>query len=290
MDAHTIALIVASWGWDPKAVFALAASVLLYCVGWYRLRARARARTPRTSQVCSYLLSMGILGIALLSPLEVYSDQLFSVHMVEHVLLLELVPPLFWVAHPLPVLLWGLPGPVRRRVGRLFSARSPLRRPLGLASSPTLAASAYLLTVGVWHLPGLYDAAQGEGIVHYMEHASFLAVGLLFWWPVIHPRGKRRLGVVACVPYMLLAAAEGGLIGGVFTFYGHPLYKVYAESNAFGISPLADQQLAVVVMWAVGGLIYLTWAFVLLVLYLLEEDRAVRDHASEDASPTHPAS
>ncbi len=250
-----LSVLLVSWEWDLRIVIALIVGVLLYIVGWTKLRSRARIEPPSRLQLCSYLLGTGAVAIALLSPLEVYSDQLFSVHMVEHIFLLEVAPPLIWASRPILPLLWSLPYSARRILPRFFRPKTRIRALFHFVTSPVVTATVYIFVVGVWHLPALYDSAQGEGIVHYLEHAMFLASGLLFWWPVLHPAsGRRRLGRVAVVPYILLAAAEGGLLGGLFTFYDHVVYVVYADPhNPFGLTPLLDQQLGGIVMWAFGG-------------------------------------
>lgn len=227
------------------------------------------------------------MALALLSPIAVYSERLFFMHMVQHLLLLLIAPPLLWLGTPLLPSLWGLPGVARRRVGRLLAPGGALTRTGHAFTSPWVAAVAYIGTIAVWHLPRFYDAAQGRTLTHDLEHLMFLGTALLYWWPVIHPAGgRRRLGYVAAIPYLLPPFLEGMLIGALITFADRPLYRTYAAMEpTWGFSTLDDQQLGGLIMWVPGGMLFLVPLIGLLIVLLNQEERAAATGPPSRAMP-----
>jgi cytochrome c oxidase assembly factor CtaG len=147
-------------------------------------------------------------------------------------------------------------------------------------ATPVASLTVFLAVVAAWHVPSLYDAAQGHTLIHNLEHLTFFVAGLLYWWPIV--QGVRGRGPLApmggALLYVLAPASEGGLIGGAFTFSDRVVYPYYAHpAAAAGISPLADQHLAGIVMWLGGGLISVLTAAVLIGCFLAAEDRIGRD-------------
>jgi putative membrane protein len=170
-----------------------------------------------------------------------------------------------------------LPRKARRELGRRFAPRGGLHRIFHLLTAPAVTLSIYVAMVAVWHLPMLYDKAQGPAVIHELEHLVFLGAGLLFWWPVVHPTGgKRRLGDAFTSLYLLVGALDGGLISGALLALSRPIYATYREApRVWGISPLADQELGAMMMM-LGDAIFIFAALWLFVKYVTEEDRAAR--------------
>jgi putative membrane protein len=212
---------------------------------------------PRWRRRC---LAAGVLAIivALFSPLDQLAEVLFSAHMVQHLILMQVAPPLLVLGAPALELLWTLPPASRRRVGRWWNRRLLLRSLLARLFHPL---AAWLLALGslfLWHLPGPYQAALRHPLVHVFEHLNFLGSGFLFWSVLLRPDRARRLEYGAGVLYSFTAALPSGLLGALLTFAGKPLYPVQSGSAPLhGLTPLQDQQLAGLIMWMPGGLIYL---------------------------------
>jgi cytochrome c oxidase assembly factor CtaG len=228
--------------------------------------------------------------IALVSPVSGYSEFLFSVHMVQHLLLLLVAPPLLLLGVPLLPMLWGVPDPVRRAVGRQLAPGRLLSRIGGVLANPVVAAACFVVTVGVWHIPKFFDAAQGRTLAHDLEHAMFMGTAVLYWWPVIHPAGgRRRLSYGKAIPYLLPPFLEGIVIGIFITFAETPLYETYADMEpTWGLSVLDDQQLAGLIMWVPGGMFFLIPIISLLVMLLNQEERNAtsRPSATKLAPPS----
>jgi cytochrome c oxidase assembly factor CtaG len=200
------------------------------------------------------------LFVALASPLDVLADRSLAVHMAQHLVLLVVVPPLVLAGAPLAPLLLGMPrGAIRRTAGRL-AARSGawLRRPLvGLV--------ALSLATWGWHVPAAFELALRSRAWHVAEHASFVAAGLLFWWPVVRPwpwRGAWPAWVT--VPYLLVADVQNTALAAILVFAGRAFYPSYGT----GPDALDGQVVAGVLMWVPMSLAYLVPAAVLTVRWL----------------------
>ncbi len=275
--------ILTSWSWEPNVLSGLAVAAGLYALGCLRLRSRGQGRAaPQTWRVWCYAAGLAALGLALLSPIDVFGSLFLFVHMVQHLLLMIVVPVLLWLGAPLLPVLWALPRALRRAVGGLVAPGGPLHAVFHLLTNPWLSALLYLIVIGTWHLPPLYNAAQGDGNpVHDLEHLMFLGAGLLYWWPVVHPSGgRRRLSGGGAVLYILAGASEGGLIGGALSFSDRVIYTAYLHvPRLWGLSALTDQQIGGIVMWLGGGLLNVGLAFALFVKMALDEERAVSERA-----------
>jgi cytochrome c oxidase assembly factor CtaG len=254
------AALIGGWSWEPSVVAGLGLLISAYVVT--ALRGGSRQR-PRVAQVCAFLGSLAVVVLALLSPLDRLADRyLFSAHMVQHLLLIMAVPPLF---------LTGLP---RQWLHGL--TRPPLARVERLASHPLVALGAFSACFGLWHVPNLYEAALREERVHVLEHLSFLFTATLFWWPVIHaPLASAGLGYLGRMVYLFVASVPNSAVGALLALAPDPLYATYATPpdpgdpvrvllrDGLGLSPLADQQLGGLLMWIPGGLLYLLAIWVL---------------------------
>lgn len=271
--------ILAAWSWEPGPLIDLALATTLYARGYWRLRRKAGGRVkPPLWRVGCYAAGIVSLALAFFSPLATYDTRYFFVHMLQHLLIGWVAPPLLWLGSPLVPTLWALPDPARRRLGALFRWGQPLWR-LGIGlTTPYVALPIFLIVVAVWHVPSFYDAAQGDTLTHNLEHLTFFAAGLLYWWPIVQAgRGHRRLAPMSGgLLYLLASATEGGLIGGIFTFSDRVIYSFYLQSTpSIGLSPLADQHLAGIVMWLIGGLVDALAAFILIGSYLAWEERTL---------------
>ncbi|MBW3618716.1 MAG: cytochrome c oxidase assembly protein [Actinobacteria bacterium] len=254
-----------AWQLDPVVVLGLA--VLL----WLHRRGR-RPDDHRRDR--AFVAAVIVVAAALVSPLEALSGSLASAHMVQHVLLIAVAAPLFAWSAPGPALLRGMPAAVRRAPGRL-------RRRLGIRPSswhlPTSAAGVWLLHVVVlwtWHSAALYELAVEQPLLHVTEHVLFLGTAVLLWRVAI----GRRTAVASYGASVLLVFATGMqavLLSLLLTFANEAWYDVYADTTAaWGLTPLADQQLAGAIMWIPSGAIHVGIALALVAAWLRTADDA----------------
>jgi cytochrome c oxidase assembly factor CtaG len=266
------------WSWDPGVVIPIVASVALYVLGARAIRRRdvergcAHGGVP-TWRSSAFVAGIVVLVIALVSPLDRVSDQLFSVHMIQHELLMAVAAPLLVLGDPLLVMLWAFPAGARQSIGRTL--RGPVvRRTWHVASRPFDAWLIHLVAIWGWHVPFLFQAALRSDAVHALQHASFLGSGLLFWWAVIHPRRRAMLGM--SIIYLFTTAVHTAVLGALMTMSRTPWYPLYGSAGAaWGLTPLADQQLAGLVMWIPASLTYLVAALLILRRWIRESEWSV---------------
>jgi len=260
--------ILTPWEWRPEVLLVLGAAAVVYVAGWRRLRARSSAGAPRW-RLPLYLGGLAAIGLALLSPVSVYSGVLLSAHMLQHQLLVMVAVPLLLLADPMPAILWGLPRPARRAVGGLLRSGAPVRRALWALTWMPVAGLLYVLTVSVWHVPAAYQASLGNPWLHDLQHLSFFATAVLFWWPIVNPAPRLHrltggLGYGLRIGYVILATAHNTLLGAIIALTERVLYPAYAAApRLFGLSTLDDQALAGGIMWSASHM-YLIAVLVIL--------------------------
>ena len=281
-----------AWSFDPLVVIGVLVSGGLYWRGWRKLRRKSKA-TAHVREAECFGLGLALLLIALCSPIGTYDQQLFSAHMVEHLLLTIGAPPLLLLGKPLLPVLWGLPDAERRGAALLLAPSNALAQIGGKLAEPRIALTLFVGSFAVWHVPTFYDAAQGPNVIHYLEHAVFFTTALLFWWPVIHPSGgSRTLSKVAAIAYFSVPMFESTLIGALLTFATRPFYATYALAPRItSLSAVDDQQLAGLIMWIPGGLVYVA-AILWLLASLLREEEDIADATDLIGGPSaqaHPS-
>jgi cytochrome c oxidase assembly factor CtaG len=223
---------------------------LAYALGAFKPRSRTTGnRLHKPIRALAMGGGLLIIYIALASPLDDLADQMLSAHMVQHLLLMLLAAPLLVWAHPMPVLMRSPPLPIRKAIARLWN-KSGLFVIVRALERPAASWIVFCGIVIVWHVPAVYRWAVGGEIRHSLMHLSFLGSGLLFWSVVLEPAGRRRLNYVSSALYVFSAALITGLPGALIAFTQRTIYVAEPHSPLpFGLTVLADQQLAGLLMW-----------------------------------------
>jgi len=211
-----------------------------------------------------------------MSPIDVLGGQLFYMHMIQHLLLVMIAPPLLLIANPFPVIVWGLPQPARQKVAGLFAKPSDFRRILRIITPPGVTWMLFIALFLGWHDARAYNAALRYDWVHDLEHATFFASAMLFWWHVTGagPRIHGRFSVGARAAYLLITVPVNMLTGVTIAFSSEPIYTFYTTvPRLWNIGVMEDQMLGGVLMWIPGSMMYIIAALILLANKFRAEDQ-----------------
>jgi cytochrome c oxidase assembly factor CtaG len=243
-------------GWTIQvALVYVAAAAVLYWLGGRGWRRHGRYEVLREAAFVGGLVT---IVVSLDGPIDNYADQLFWVHMLQHVLLLTVAPPLILLGRPWPRMWRALPLRTRTRLGRAI-ARARWTAPLRTLARPLPAWALFNGTMVLWHIPAAYNLTLTNQTIHNFEHAMFFFTGLLFWARVIDPGPLRpRLIWPMRVAYVVGGMVVGWILAITLVLVPHPLYGHYASlaHRPGGISALTDQQVAGGVMWVLGSVSY----------------------------------
>jgi len=259
---------MAHWSLDPGLAYVVVAAVL------YLLGSRGHGR-PAPLQATSFFAGLLAIVVALDSPIDFYADQLFWVHMVQHILLLTVAAPLILLGRPWPRMWRALPLGPRTTLARTVAA-ARWTAPLRTLAQPIPAWILFNVTIVGWHIPAAYDATLTSGVLHACEHAMFFFCGLLFWARVIDPGPLRpRLIWPMRIAYTVGAMVVGWVLAITLVVVPHAIYHYYAalQTRPGGISAATDQQLAAGMMWVPGSISY-TITFLIGFYRWLEPERA----------------
>jgi putative membrane protein len=262
------------WPLDPFILALMAVPALISALGLSRLRrGKAVGQAPDKLKVAAFAAGMGLVFLAVCSPVETLADTLFFMHMAQHILLMMAAPPLLIWARPGPVF-WAAFTPIwQLRIARSWAGLH-LDRMFEFLIHPV---TVFILFCGVfvfWHLPRPYLWGLSYEAAHFLEHASFLLTALAFWTIVIEPSGERRLGYAATLIYLTVIVVLSDMPGALMVLSPRLLYPIHeAGAAAWGLTPMQDQALAGLIMWIPAGAIYLGAAIWLFVKLLQASDR-----------------
>jgi cytochrome c oxidase assembly factor CtaG len=300
----TLSLFLQLWAWRPEIILSLCLGTAVHLAGRTRLRrrmARAKAGTAYAGRrwlvspwrSVSYLGGLLILGIALMSPIDILSGQFFYMHMIQHLMLVMIVPPLLLIGNPMPIMLWGLPSSVRLEIGRWLRSGSKVRETLRTLTTPGLV-WVYLVTFLIgWHDPRLYGLTLQNELVHDLEHLTFFGTALLFWWHVIQaaPRIHRRLSQGVRIAFTLAVVPPTAITGAVIALSSEPIYTYYADVPRIGgMTALQDQMLGGAIMWIPGSMMYILAALILIARIVQSKDGENTRATPEPSLETAPLS
>jgi putative membrane protein len=249
-----------AWTLHFEATIPIIGLVLAYA-------AAARRRPPERWRSAAFAAGCLLLLATAVTPLDALTYHLLSAHLLQNVVLAEWAPAL---------LVLGLPPAFAARIGGI--------RPLRVLTRAPLALGLWLVTYYVWHLPPLYDSALEHPALLHLEHACYLAAGVLLWWPVLQD-APHRLSNAARALYLFLAFVLASPIGLLLALLPEPAYDWYVEGGGlWGLSPHTDQQIAGVTMSVEQAIVFFAVFAIFFFRFLAEED--ADDHAARYAQPS----
>jgi cytochrome c oxidase assembly factor CtaG len=250
------------WEFDPAVVIPLTLAIAVFLIGSLRLRQRSKISRRRS---WLFLGGWTVLVLALVSPLHEGGEQSFTLHMIEHELIMLVATLLLAASRAGGVLAWGLPSPLRRALGGSWKA--PLASLWRRLTEPVTATIVQAIVMWLWHAPALFDRALESDGWHAAQHMSFVAASLLFWVAML---GPRRGGYLLSATCLFVTMLVEGALGALMSLSASPWYSAYASMglSGIGLDPTTDQQLAGLIMWIPGGLVHGAAALALLYHWL----------------------
>ncbi len=272
--------VLDNWSYDPFLIV-VGVIVVLHELGLRNLRLRSQPERVRARRRKSRLfyIGLGVLLLAVVSPIDYWADYYFFVHMIEHILIMFFAPILIVAGAPWLPLIHGFPVGVRRRVGRavlLSSWARPLRALGRFASNGVVAVVLFNTAMVIWHVPALFDLAERNQDVHiWLMHSSFFVTGVLFWLQIIpsHPIKPKLTTLRAIWAILFTNVVMVILAMSLSILSSASWYSVYDHLPGIRLSPFADQQIGAAILWVCGDF----WAYPALVVLI---GRAIREEGS----------
>lgn len=269
--------ILNEWSAPLYADVAILLSAVIYVWGWVRLR-RSSPGVISAGRLGAFLAGIFFSWVAIGSPLSAFDEASLSVHMVQHILLMLVVPPLVLLGAPALPFLHGLPQWfVRSALGPFLRWRVVQAVGAFLTHPLVCWISAAVALIG-WHVPAAFELALRSDGWHEVEHVCFLFTSFLFWWPVVQPFPSEARWPRWSIPlYLFLGMFPGSALGAYLTFCEREVYGAYRETiPVFGISALQDQIFAGALMWVFGFLVCFVPAVLITVKLLSPEPGQLR--------------
>jgi cytochrome c oxidase assembly factor CtaG/ferredoxin len=250
--------VFSSWNLDPWLLFPALVIGLFYARGWRRQYKRAADRFG-FPQLISFYAGLTAVLFALISPLDTFAGWLLTVHMIQHLLLMMVAPPLILFGSPYLPLLAGMPRKFLKDGIAPLLASVTLRKVGRFVTHPVFCWAAFVFTSIAWHTPPMYQLALSSPSVHAVEHLCFLITALLFWSPIIQPYPLvQQMPRWAMIPYLFLADFQNTALSAFLMFYERVLYPAYETApHITGITALEDQASAGAIMWVAGSIFFL---------------------------------
>jgi putative copper resistance protein D len=261
--------VLLAWSLDPVPLLGVAIAAAAYV--WATRRVVATGRTPHPRwRVASFLAGLAAIVVALSSPIEAYEGVLFSVHMVQHMLLELVAAPLLLLGAPVTLALRVVSPPVRRSLLGILHSRV-----VALVTFPLVGWLLFAAVNWGWHFSTLYDQALENAALHYFQHATFLGAALLFWWPVVGADpGRWRLPYPVRLFYLFLAMPQNSFLGVALMGASSVLYPHYLSNlRTWGPTALADQSVGGILMWVGGDIVFLIGMGAVVAAWVRHEDR-----------------
>lgn len=253
---------------------ALIVGLYLYALNSLRKRYYPEEQV-KTGQTVAFLLGMFIMFLALVSPLDELGDSyLFSAHMLQHLCLTMVGPPLLLIGTPA----WMVKPLLRHRVVFLIAK---------FFTYPAIAFFLFNADFWLWHAPPLYNATLENQSIHILEHLTFIVFGVLNWWPIYSPleEGLPRLSPGGRILYLFLSGMPMVALGAGLTF-APPLYAPYlAAPRIWGLSVATDQQLGGLIMWVPVNIAYIVVVSIIFIRWMQKQEaKQMQEEAELDAA------
>jgi len=279
----SLGVVLSTWSGDPLPWIGIVLAITLYLAA-VRIVDRAHPANPvPRRRIAAWLAGVAVVALALVSAVHIYAGSLFTVHMVQHLLLAMVAPPLLALGAPMTLTLRAASVNVRRSILLPVLHSWPVKA----ISWPPVGWTFFAVVMWATHFSPLYNAALENQALHSAEHLLYLIAGVLFWWPVIGADPIRwRLSPIARMAYLAAQMPFNTAVGLAIYYAPTILYPHYALlGRTWGPDPLTDQQVAGIVMWGLGDVILLGAVVLAIEAWLRADEkrsRRTRERATHD--------
>jgi len=267
---------LATWRFPWWTSSSLLLTLMLYARGFAAVHRQMPSRFT-VRRLGFFLAGTAAIALALISPLEALDDTLLATHMVQHLLLLTIAPPLLLLGAPQVPLIRGIPPRLAKRTIGVIAKSHSCKRLFRFLMHPFSAFLLFSVAMLGWHLPGPFEYALRSDYWHALEHGCFLVAGMIFWYPIVRPwPAVEQWTRWAFVPYLMIADAENSVLAAFMVFSGRVIYPSYANAARInGIPALTDQLVAGAIMWLPGSMPFLIPAIVIVIRSLQPRTLAI---------------
>ncbi|MBN4064517.1 cytochrome c oxidase assembly protein [Dehalococcoides mccartyi] len=266
---------ISAWDFSSPPAVILLILAGAYAAGTIRLALRAENDGNFWWRVGAGIFGYVLLAIALAGPLDFYSEDLFAMHMAQHIVIAMFAAPLLLMARPMPAYIWSLPRPLRIGAGTALTGSGLIVRVLSLLTQPKVALPLFIGTLYGWHIPQAYNGSLENEWLHLFMHFTMFGTAILFWWPIVGPPPIRtQLNYPQRIVYLLLAVTPTALLAAIITLTKSVLYTFYIGSpEHFTWSTMEDQGIGGLLMWIPGNFVYLATLTVLFFKWFNAEEK-----------------
>jgi putative membrane protein len=255
--------VLQTWSAPVGVDVAICLTALVYVRGWSRLH-DACPKLISAWRLATFSAGIASVWIAIGSPMEAFDDLSLSVHMIQHLLLMAIAPPLILLGAPALPLLRGLPQPIARRAVGPFIRWGFVKWCGEFVTRPAICWLAATFALIGWHVPAVFELALRSDWLHELEHACFFGTGILFWWPVVQPWPSTAKWPRWSIPlYLFCATLPCDALSAFLAFCDRVVYPSYISAvNPWNLSPIEDQECAAALMWTCVTFIFLVPAVI----------------------------
>ena len=264
-------------GWDftgvQSTIFII--YLIVFVIGSIKFYPKSKNKSYYFKKIFNGLLGCSIMGIALSGPLDYYSSEIFSAHMLQHIFIAMVAIPILLISNPMPIILWAFPKYIRYGIGTGLNKKGIIRNFLNFVTKPKIALPLFIITLWSWHFPDAYNASLNNEFIHFSMHITMIISGLFFWWPITAaPPVRTSMTYPQKLLYLLIIITPTAALAAIITLSNTIIYTGYINSPAhFGISPFEDQRIGGLLMWIPGNLIYLISITIIFFKWFFSEEK-----------------
>ena len=267
---------ISSWNYSSLFFYFLIITFLVYLIGSLKLLAISK-NNKQLLKFYRGLLGYILLIFSLVGPISAFEDT-FWIHMIQHLILIMLVPPLILSGLFFSANLWFFPRIIRVGIADFIRPQKPFRKILNLITSPRFGLIFYIISLWTWHLPIFFNYALNYSLVHNLEHLSFLLSGVLFWWPVIGLSiGAKKISIPMRIVYLLLAVTPTAVVAAFITLADSVIYGEDIP-RLLNIAAIEDQKIGGLIMWIPGNTIFIATLTVLFFKWSYNQSKESRKY------------